>query len=247
MEKRTPREQLLERRVGELLAAADVRDRRMSFLAHDVRGALNGVLLMLEVLGQQLSDRPESSQPAEDLEIARRSVMGVVNLLERHLYVDRLSQGRVAANVGVVELGEVVCGVVAGLAAAAQAKGSEVVVSVAPEALVRADASLLTAAVRELLDNAIKHGARGTVQITAEKVCGEEGARWVMAIRDGGPGIAPERLAKLLNPALRGDLEERGLGLILAGDAVGLFGARLEAESRVGGGTTLRIVLQAAG
>jgi len=47
--------------------------------------------------------------------------------------------------------------------------------------------------------------------------------------------LLEKQVGELLNPAMRGDLEERGLGLMMAGDAVGLFGSRLEAESRVGG------------
>jgi len=71
-------------------------------------------------------------------------------------------------------------------------------------------------------------------------------------VRDSGPGIAPEHLARLGERFYRVDggrsreTGGTGLGLAIAKHAVRRHGGELEVESQVGTGSTFRLVLPSA-
>jgi K+-sensing histidine kinase KdpD len=69
------------------------------------------------------------------------------------------------------------------------------------------DPDLLAAALLNLLDNALRHGA-SRVEIQAE----QRGTEAVLRIRDDGPGVTPERLAEL-QAALATQRYEQAMGL----------------------------------
>ena len=82
-------------------------------------------------------------------------------------------------------------------------------VTVAPEAELTADPDLLAAALLNLLDNAVRHGAH-RVQVSLA-------APGVVEVADDGPGVPPERRAALRQALADGDAAAAsGLGLALA-------------------------------
>jgi signal transduction histidine kinase len=82
-------------------------------------------------------------------------------------------------------------------------------VEVPPGATVNADPDLLSGALLNLLDNALRHGARHvTVSVPAPDV---------VRVDDDGPGVDPARRADLQAAVVAGDPEGHGgLGLVLA-------------------------------
>jgi signal transduction histidine kinase len=71
-------------------------------------------------------------------------------------------------------------------------------------------------ALRNLIGNALRYGARATVSVT------REGGAAVIRIADEGPGIPDDQIARMLEPFTRGDPSRNsetggaGLGLTLA-------------------------------
>lgn len=94
-------------------------------------------------------------------------------------------------------------------------------VTVDPEAEVTADPDLLAAALLNLLDNAVRHGAhRLQVRLAAPGV---------VELADDGPGVAPERLAALRQSLAGGEpAAASGLGLALAQLVARAHGGLLE-------------------
>jgi signal transduction histidine kinase len=97
------------------------------------------------------------------------------------------------------------------------------------ECLVRGDAHLISQAIANLLDNAIKYSPRGnTVVITADQSAGGP----VVTVTDNGPGIPPDKRTAILERFVR--LEEAagkegfGLGLSFVAAVAEWHGARLE-------------------
>lgn len=83
---------------------------------------------------------------------------------------------------------------------------------VQPEVVLNADEDLLSAALINLLDNALRHGAT-TVQVQLIAAAGAMRLR----LHDDGRGVAPERRAELADALQRQAYEGRmGLGLMLA-------------------------------
>ena len=103
---------------------------------------------------------------------------------------------------------------------------------------------LLFRVFQNLLDNAIEYTPPGgNVEITARL---DLQANLVeVAIRDGGPGIAPEVRARLFEPYFSTKSSGTGLGLAIVKRAVEGHAGRIEVDSEPGDGTTFRIVLPA--
>jgi signal transduction histidine kinase len=96
-----------------------------------------------------------------------------------------------------------------------------------------------------LITNAVKattSGGRITVGVA------EETAGIVISVRDTGVGIPPEDLQRVLEPfvqvenALNRRHEGTGLGLALVKAMIEIHGGRIELESELGQGTTVRLI-----
>ena len=103
--------------------------------------------------------------------------------------------------------------------------------------------------------------AVGNVLLNAVEACGERGAiaarvtvratglgpEIVVAIRDTGAGIAPERIASIFEPYVTDKTGGTGLGLAIVKQTVLAHGGRVEAESSPGSGTEIRLIFPAGG
>jgi two-component system phosphate regulon sensor histidine kinase PhoR len=111
---------------------------------------------------------------------------------------------------------------------------------------VRADERRLEEVVHNLLDNAVKYSHQnGRVLIQAAAPDQEV----VLSVRDEGVGIAANDLPRIFERFYRADrarsreLGGTGLGLSIVKHIAQLHGGRVEAESVVGEGTTIRVIL----
>lgn len=99
----------------------------------------------------------------------------------------------------------------------------------------------LRRAISNLLDNALRHSDRVMLTLHAPNM---DGLR--IDIEDDGPGIPPERLARVFEPYARGDdgvAHSFGLGLAIAQSCVQLHGGTLSLSNRAEGGLRAQIVL----
>ena len=99
------------------------------------------------------------------------------------------------------------------------------------------DSLMLREAFKNLIDNALRHGAApgGHIDVRLER----DGARWRVTVSDQGPGIPPalahaafERFVRGPNPRSAG----AGLGLSIVRRAVDSHHGELRLSNRVGGG-----------
>ncbi len=132
------------------------------------------------------------------------------------------------------------------VAVIAQLKGIHLVhdLNEADEGMVSADQSLLTRALFNVLENAIKYSSSGTtVRLRKSSAQG-----WLECrISDQGPGIAEEDLPELFSQYRRFDSaqgsEGLGLGLTMVKAVVERHGGRISCESVVGKGSTFSLQL----
>ncbi len=99
-----------------------------------------------------------------------------------------------------------------------------------PPGPVLADAARLRLLLRNLLDNALRHGA-GAPQPPQVFLHAEPDSRWALGVRDHGPGLPPGQLAALGQPFHRPDsARTRAAG----GVGLGLYLCRLVAQAHGG-------------
>ena len=88
------------------------------------------------------------------------------------------------------------------------------------------DLPLLGAALKNLLDNALKYGAMGPVQLSVTA----QGGQLTLTVRDHGPGLDAQASSRLFEKFARGQQQQH-----LAGAGLGLYLSRKIAQQHGGG------------
>jgi two-component system phosphate regulon sensor histidine kinase PhoR len=132
----------------------------------------------------------------------------------------------------------------------------EVAITVAapPEPLlVPGDRDELTRVFENLVENALKYGGAGKrVEIDIARADADGAGEAVVAVRDHGPGIAPEHLPRLTERFYRVDVVHSraeggtGLGLALVKHILNRHRGRLAIESTLGNGAVFTVRLPLA-
>jgi len=122
-----------------------------------------------------------------------------------------------------------------------------VIVDLAPDgSTLRADETRLREVLYNLLENAVKY-SRENGEIDLRAV--QRGSELVLSVTDNGLGIGKDDLPRIFERFYRADkarsreLGGTGLGLAIVKHIAQLHGGRVEAESELGHGTTIRVVL----
>ena len=131
------------------------------------------------------------------------------------------------------------------------AKRHDVTVSLDGEpCVINGSAPELTELVYNLIDNAIRYNrGGGRVDVTLRKnPAGYEGACALLTVADTGIGIPEEHLSRIFERFYRVDKSRSketggtGLGLAIVKHVAERHGAKLEVESKIGVGTTIKVV-----
>jgi signal transduction histidine kinase len=123
--------------------------------------------------------------------------------------------------------------------------GMELRLQLDTEAEVWGDATLLEAALDEMLHNVLRHARSASVVQLRLRDAGRD--RYQLIVKDDGPGMSADRLAELFGP-LSDDqpLRGQGLGLYLLRRVAEAHGGRAWANSLEGKGTTFYLELPGA-
>jgi signal transduction histidine kinase len=204
---------LLDRRMAALSAAAahvraleQQRQEALHFLSHDLRAPLSATLALIELQGGT-----QAGAPLPAIEAHTRRALA---LAEGFVQLARAESAQ-GYRMELLDLRDVV--VEAADLCWPQARAAAVAVhsrTPEPECLVTGDRTMLTRALLNLLDNALKHGSRPheTIQCTLA----ESAAGWCIEVADVGAPLQPEAAAALFARFRRGRSGASGAGLGLA-------------------------------
>jgi PAS domain S-box-containing protein len=215
----------------------------LAFVSHEVRTPLNGVLGTLSLL----LDTPLDSEQRAYAETARRSGETLLWTVNELLDLSRIEAGKLELEELAFDLGQPLREVLALQAAAAADKGLRLTGSLdaALPARVMGDPRRLRQVLLNLVDNAIKFTAAGTVDIRI----GHAAGRIAVEVRDTGAGIPAQlrrRLFRRFQQADAGTARRHGgsgLGLMICRRLVGLMGGEIGVESEEGRGSVFRFDL----
>ncbi|MDX9706985.1 MAG: ATP-binding protein, partial [Azospira sp.] len=206
--------------------------------AHELRTPLAALKIQAQVALATKAPEQQRHALAQVIAGADRAT----RLVEQLLRLARLDPLDRLTAVQAVDLGELADAVAGQTGDAAAARSMRIVVQRPDSPLtVDGDPDLLGAALRNLVDNAIRYTpAGGSVIVGA----GLEHGEAVLTVTDDGPGVPAEELPHLVERFYRGrdaTAEGSGLGLAIVRRIGELHGARLEVENRAGGGFIARL------
>ena len=228
----------------------------VSIVGHEFRTPLTGILGFSEIL------RDEELSPAEVREYAgdiNADAARLVRMITEMLDLDRMEAGQTALRLEDVDLRAVVVEVAALARRTAPRHAIRLDLDDAMPPL-RGDRDKLVQVVTNLVSNAIKYSAGGTITITLTGDTGAEtGAETGIAgtiahlrVQDEGMGIPPgaletvfERYARIESTATR-YIAGTGLGLPIVRQIVELHGGSVWAESTPGQGSTFHVTIPVA-
>jgi two-component system, sensor histidine kinase len=228
-------------------AASEAKSRFLAAASHDLRQPVHAVALLADALQQR-------SQDAQQQAILSRLQGGVAHfadVVDEVLDVARLDAGAVAVNWQAVPVQDLLSRIDATYRELAQAKGLALLIRPCAdrEATVKADPALLWRVLSNLVGNAVRYTAQGTVLIAVRRASVQSGNGWRFEVRDSGPGIAPEHQAlifeefyQLHNPQ-RDAKSGLGLGLAVAQRMAALLHSRIQLRSRQKEGAIFSIAL----
>lgn len=237
----------MERELLAIAEALDAAERRQAALltrerevtadlAHELRTPLTGIRTDAELLAVLLGDMPGVP------EAAQRRVTRIIDSVDRMarmgsslLVLAREAQPKLLEPVRLADA------VVRAWPDAAGPGAAQLQLAVPPDLAVLADPSLLELVLRNLLENAARHGAGGQV------VCRMAGSR--LEVRDQGPGFADDALAQVFDRRYRGAGGQHGLGLTLVRHVCTACGWQVtaaNASAAEGGGAIVAIDFGAA-
>jgi len=214
----------------------------LSRMSHELRTPLNAIL----GFGQMLGLEDLNPQEKENVGHILKGGWHLLDLINEVLDITRVESGNLELSLEPIALNDIVpeaCALLRPLAAERNIRLEENT-SALGHSHILADRLRLKQVLINLLANAIKYNrASGLVQVT----CTKNADGWTtIAVRDTGPGIAPEDLPKLFMPFERfgaeaSEVEGTGLGLVLSQRLMKAMGGNLDVASTLGKGTTFTI------
>lgn len=248
-----------KRREKDLMSAADVARRAneaksefLSRMSHDIRTPMNVIMGFTNIALQHADD---SDKMKECLEKIRVSGSNLQELIDDVLDISRIESGKfkiVSQPVKLPELFDFYCQAIAGMAEAKNIRFSGKLHDISHNVLLLSDQIRLGQIYMNLLSNAVKYTPEnGDVKFeTYEEKLAESGkARLVSVVSDTGIGMTPEFMEQMYSAFSRAvdtrvnKVRGSGLGLAIVKKIVDLMDGAIEAESKVGKGTTFRVTL----
>jgi signal transduction histidine kinase len=171
----------------------------------------------------------------------------MTQLVDSLLVLTRADSGHWPVSLESLDLRELALEIIGHLEPLAEEKSQTLELTPRAQALpVFADRTRLRQALINLIDNAVKYTPTGgTIRVDVR----QQGADAILEVIDSGPGIPEEHQPRVFDRFYRVDPSRTresgglGLGLAIARWAVESQGGRIELESRVGRGSTFRVVL----
>jgi signal transduction histidine kinase/CheY-like chemotaxis protein len=215
------------------------KSRFLASASHDLRQPVHALGMFIGALrSHRLPKR--SAELVDQMDVSVGALDGLFTSL---LDVSRLDAGVIESRPVAMPVQPLLARICRELEAEAEAKGVDLVLA-PTTAMVRSDPVLLERVMRNLIGNAVRHTERGWVLVG----CRRRGHRFVLEVRDTGPGIAPDLHEAVFEEFYQAANSNRdgtkglGLGLPIVRRLTAILDHPLEMDSTPGEGTTFRVL-----
>jgi signal transduction histidine kinase len=234
----------LDEKSVQLRAASEAKTRFLANVSHELRAPVTAIIGLGRLLADEGSDRLTPDQDRQ-VELIRGSATDLLALVNDLLDLAKAEAGRIEPNLTDVDLRAVFGQLRGTLRPLANRAAVDFVVGDPEPARMVTDEVLLAQVLRNLLTNALKFTAEGSVRLTARRL--DDTVEFIVA--DTGTGIPAELHERIFeefyqvpgSQALSG--KGTGLGLPYARRLVGILGGALRVISEPGRGSTFTVSL----
>jgi signal transduction histidine kinase len=235
----------IEQKSRELAVASQHKSQFLANMSHELRTPLNAILGYTELILDDIygATPPRMRDVLLRVETNGKHLLGLINDV---LDLSKIEAGQLTLALGDFSVDDLARGVFAAVEPLATEKHLALTLDL-PDGLPQAhgDERRLSQVLLNLVGNAIKFTDAGEVRITAAAADGS----LTLAVRDTGPGIAPEDQAKIFEEFQQADNSTTrqkggtGLGLAISRRIVELHGGSIRVESAPGRGSTFSVTL----
>ena len=226
--------------------ANQAKSRYISAISHEIRTPLNSILGYAQLMGEDAGVPPHRKQAVH---VIRRGGEHLLSLIEGTLDIARIESGKLTLDIAPMRFADGLHEMAALFELQAAAKGLAFafdVQGVIPE-VVRADDKRLRQILINLLGNAVKFTAHGTVTLRVRYA--REMAR--IEVQDTGPGLSADEIDRIFEPFARAGASGSGpaaapgagLGLTIARMLTVLMGGEMSVTSQPGVGSVFHVKL----
>lgn len=225
-------------KLAQLQELDQFRTRFINAAAHELNTPLTPIAATLKVLSITKDPAAQSSS----MEILERSFKRLSQLVSDLLDAARFQSGNLKLTKANVDASKMLHETVSEFGAIASEQGVELITDIPDGLVVNCDRTRVMQVAYNLLSNALKFTAKGSVTVSA----GADESFW-FEVKDTGLGMDEEQLARLFEPFSRvhnTEIPGTGLGLYISQGFIETHGGRITATSDgPGTGATFRVSL----
>ena len=234
----------LQRQITQLEGLSQLQQRFTSDVSHELRTPLTTVQMAAEVLHEARGDFPP--HVARSAELLRAELDRFESLLTDLLEISRYDAGVAVLDAEPTDLGALAARVAAGMWSLAERHGCELTVDRPDEDVIaEVDARRVERILRNLVGNAIEHGAGRPVEITLAA----NRSSAAVTVRDHGVGLTSADAQHVFDRFWRADPSRvrsvggSGLGLSISLEDARLHGGWLQVWGQPGAGAQFRLTV----
>lgn len=222
----------------------------LSHMSHDIRTPINGILGMLAIADKNQNDVEKQRECREKIRVSAEHLLSLINDV---LDISKLESGAFSFAEETFDIGDVLDNCISILRPQAEEQGihlEERKINLCHTNLVGSPLHLRQILIN-IIGNALKYNQpRGKIFVSTEELSSEEGvATYQFIVRDTGIGMSEDFLKCIFEPFTQENDDARtsfkgaGLGMSITKKLVDQMGGTIEVESRLGEGSTFKVVL----
>jgi PAS domain S-box-containing protein len=230
-------------------AASRAKSTFLANMSHEIRTPMNAILGFTQLLQRDVSLAPKQR---ESLDAIGRSGEHLLALINDILELSKIEAGRTILHPVIFNLPDLIDDIATMFSLRTKEKDLLLSVEKAPNLprVICADVGKLRQVLINLLGNAVKFTQRGGIVLRATASDRSSGNfRLAIEVKDTGPGIASEDLAKVFEyfEQAGGSAADRGtgLGLAISREFVRLMGGDIQISSELNKGSVFRFEIEA--
>ncbi len=239
----------LEQKAEQLALTSKYKSQFLANMSHELRTPLNSLL----ILSKQLSDNKEQNLSGKQVEMAqtiRRAGSDLLTLINDILDLSKIESGTTSVDIAEQRISDICDDIERTFRGVAQERGLLFAIHVGDEApdTFETDQTRLMQILKNLLSNAFKFTAHGSVELDVDRVMrtveGVSVPFVAFSVRDTGIGIPADKHNVIFEAFQQADMSTArkyggtGLGLAISREIAGLLGGDMTVESEPGVGST---------